>query len=53
MAAMLTLVGVTDDVDGHDDELAAEGDRGALVVLTEDEFRQVIRRLGANELQAA
>jgi hypothetical protein len=53
MAAMLTLVGVSDEIDARDDELALEADRGALVVLSEDEFRQVIRRLGPDEPQAA
>jgi hypothetical protein len=53
MAAMLTLVGVSDDIDRGEDELAVEAERGALVVLSEDEFRQVIRRLGPDEPQAA
>ena len=53
MAAMLTLVGVVDEVEARDDDAALEGERGALIVLSEDEFRQVIHRLGADEPQAA
>jgi hypothetical protein len=53
MAAMLTLVGVADEVEARDDDAGLESERGALVVLSEDEFRQVIRRLSANEPQAA
>jgi len=53
MAAMLTLVGVSDQVETGEEELAPEAERGALIVLTEDEFRQVIRRLGADDPQAA
>jgi hypothetical protein len=53
MAAMLTLVGVSDEAETLEDELAGDGERGTLVVLSEDEFRQVIRRLGPDEPQAA
>jgi hypothetical protein len=53
MAAMLTLVGVSDQVEAREEELAPEAERGALIVLSEDEFKQVIRRLGADEPQAA
>jgi hypothetical protein len=53
MAAMLTLVGVSDQADTRDDELTSEGERGALIVLSEDEFEQVIVRLGADDPQAA
>jgi hypothetical protein len=51
MAAMLTLFGVADEIDGREDDAASES--GVLIVLSEDEFQQVIHRLGANELQAA
>ena len=53
MAAMLMLVGVSDEVEAREDEIDSEGERGALVVLSEDEFRQVIRRLGPDDQQAA
>jgi hypothetical protein len=53
MAAMLTLVGVSDEVEAREEDFALDAEHGALLVLCEDEFQQIIRRLGANEPQAA
>ena len=53
MAAMLTLVGVSDQLETREEELGPEAERGALVVLSEEEFREVICRLGPDEPQAA
>jgi hypothetical protein len=54
MAAMMTLVGAADELDALDElEPIREPERGALVVLSEDEFRDVISRLSPGEPQVA